>query len=289
MSQQKCCPNGRGDHNALAMKCKKMKDILTLKRKEDKERSQTTYTSAVKRNIQPSTSNTNNIDKIETDKHDRMYMCMMHTHFKNSKNPGTYEQELNKMLTANNLPTLKVPEDPPSLDILTAINRETEHKETEKEIKGNKRAREEESESDQSNENINIMEASVLSEETAVACKPKTTQKVNQSLSMERVKNKTNPQSGLEIELMIAAKKSEGLPKGLSRKNIIKCIEGKKLKYTYEKDCIEEEDLLKLREKNKIDLTDCFTVIDDAIFDKIRSGLIRKRGSPNEFEKRKEE
>lgn len=285
-SEQKSCPNCQGDHNAMAMKCPQRKDILSQKRKEEKERSKTTYTGALKKNIQTTTSNTVNTDLSETNRHDLMYLCTLHAHYKNIKRPGTYEKELNIMLTANRFPTLIVPEDPPSLEIITAINRE--HQRQRKESKDKKRAREEESDSDESDENVDIMEASVIEEEVEDAPKQKNTQKPKKSTYSEGATRKTDTLTGLEIGLMIAAKKSESgiLPKEISRKNLIRGIEGKKLKYTYEEESIEEEELLKLIETNKIDLTDCFTVIEDAIFDKVRSGLIRKMASPNEFEKK---
>lgn len=50
--------------------------------------------------------------------HDRIYTSILHAQFRNMETPGTYEIKLNEMLTANDLPTVKVMEDPPSLNII---------------------------------------------------------------------------------------------------------------------------------------------------------------------------
>lgn len=62
----------------------------------------------------------------------------MHAHFLNIAKPGSYNNEMNKILKLSNLPEIKIPEDPPSLQILTNIQEAEEdktkdiHKETEK-------------------------------------------------------------------------------------------------------------------------------------------------------------
>ncbi len=41
-------------------------------------------------------------------------LCVAHAHYKNLEKPGTYGEELNKVLTANNLPNIVIPECPRS-------------------------------------------------------------------------------------------------------------------------------------------------------------------------------
>lgn len=43
---------------------------------------------------------------ISTDAHTKMFTAIMHTHFINMANPGSYEEELNKILMINNLPEI---------------------------------------------------------------------------------------------------------------------------------------------------------------------------------------
>ncbi len=44
----------------------------------------------------------------------KIYTCVAHAENANLKNPGSYKNELNKLLKANTLPTIKFPDDEPS-------------------------------------------------------------------------------------------------------------------------------------------------------------------------------
>ena len=50
---------------------------------------------------------------------------MAHAHHLNAANPGTFNEELQKLFKANNLPTINIPTDPPSKDILNLTNQGT--------------------------------------------------------------------------------------------------------------------------------------------------------------------
>lgn len=45
--------------------------------------------------------------------------CLMYAHVQNIGKPGSFEEELNKMLAANELPTVKVPDTPNSKELIT--------------------------------------------------------------------------------------------------------------------------------------------------------------------------
>lgn len=47
---------------------------------------------------------------------------MLHAHFVNIANPGSYSKTFNDLMRANNLPTLNFPEEPPSLEIITRLS-----------------------------------------------------------------------------------------------------------------------------------------------------------------------
>lgn len=47
---------------------------------------------------------------------------MLHSHFVNMANPGSYSKTFNDLMKANNLPTMNFPEEPPSLEIVTRIS-----------------------------------------------------------------------------------------------------------------------------------------------------------------------
>ena len=40
----------------------------------------------------------------------KINICMVHTHYRNLENPGTYANELNRILRANNLLNINIPE-----------------------------------------------------------------------------------------------------------------------------------------------------------------------------------
>ena len=47
-------------------------------------------------------------------------ICVIHAHFINIAQPGSYEKELNKMLVTNGLPTIRAPNDVPSEELFSA-------------------------------------------------------------------------------------------------------------------------------------------------------------------------
>lgn len=50
-----------------------------------------------------------------------MLACFLHSHLVNIANPGTYNDEVNIVFQLNNLPTITLPNDPPSLSIFTNV------------------------------------------------------------------------------------------------------------------------------------------------------------------------
>lgn len=55
-------------------------------------------------------------------------ICTLHAHMTNIAKPGTYNQKINKLLKTNSLPTVKLPDNPPSLEILNmaSVSKEDE-------------------------------------------------------------------------------------------------------------------------------------------------------------------
>lgn len=73
---------------------------------------------------------------------------MLHTHLINILWPGSYNTAINKLLRLNNLPTVNLPENPPSLQILSIAKATEEEEHTtqeankDKEIEGTEQAKE---------------------------------------------------------------------------------------------------------------------------------------------------
>lgn len=52
--------------------------------------------------------------------------CMLHVHMSNIAQSGSYNTEINKLFNLNRLPKVHLPDNPPSLDILSMANARTE-------------------------------------------------------------------------------------------------------------------------------------------------------------------
>ncbi len=126
--RKKCCINCGEEHSTLAMKCTIRKDILKEKRRREAERNQMTYVGATRN----TNSNTNTYPPHQTtqiqhhtvpgiNKEDtlKFNICFVHAHYRNIENSRSFEDELNKILTLNNLPKIKIPETPSSAKILS--------------------------------------------------------------------------------------------------------------------------------------------------------------------------
>ena len=114
---KKCANCGEG-YSTLAMKCTMRTNILKEKKKEELERKKNTYAETTRtwrkqkpHIIQPQLSFQTTFTRDDTLKTN---MCVAHAHYKNIDDPGTYAEELNTILTLNDLPSVKIPGDPDS-------------------------------------------------------------------------------------------------------------------------------------------------------------------------------
>ena len=163
--------------------------------------------------------------------------------------PGSYSEELNATLRFNNLPEIKIPHEPPSKEILGAF------------AGAECISRPKENEMDTENEQNEQGKENGQAEEG-----PNTT--------VDVIK-------GQDINLRILTPRSRGWPKGeLTNKGLIRGIQDRKYKYTYTDEKVEEEDIIRSISTNKIDLKDCFSIVEDSLFNKVRSGRIAERTPP---------
>ena len=104
------------------MKCPKRKFILKEKRKEEIERQKMTYAdiSKTQTNVLPQIkTQIYHVPQITREETLLINICVTHAHYRNQENPGTYSEELNKILTANKLPNVIIPDCPNSNKIFT--------------------------------------------------------------------------------------------------------------------------------------------------------------------------
>lgn len=89
-----------------------------------------------------------------------------------------------------------------------------------------------------------------------------------------------NVTKGDDISLVIYTPVSEGWPRvTLTKRNLLKGIEERKYKFTYTNEMVDEEEIKNMISTNSIDLTHCFDTLEDGIFRKLRSGLIKEKNA----------
>ena len=124
-SQVKRCLNCGGSHRTLAMACPEKKKWINEKRdqreREEREKKNKTYSEVIKETIKETQTKPKPTQiLLGTEQSYIITTCIIHAHFVNMANPGSYESELNKMLVANNLPPVKAPHDVPSEELFGA-------------------------------------------------------------------------------------------------------------------------------------------------------------------------
>ncbi|MPC68959.1 hypothetical protein E2C01_063172 [Portunus trituberculatus] len=181
----------------------------------------------------------------------------MHAHLANIVSPGSYEKELNSMLTLNNITNVKVPANPQSSKIIANIPNETQKHTEDKDIELN--MEETDSEDDTS---------------PALAIALPTQQK--KTPPKEKIKIKAN-----DIGLQIHTSKSTGWPKeNLTKKKLIQGIEERKYKIIFTTQNMNATQILEAIENEELELEQCWTITDDSNFRKIRPGRTMERTPP---------
>lgn len=105
----KKCLNCGGPHSARAMRCPIRR--AAVKEKEATKRTSTTVpTTTYAAASRPAEGNEM-----------KGFVCLLHAHITNAAEPGTFQQVLSESLKLNNLPDVKLPPNPPSAAILTAL------------------------------------------------------------------------------------------------------------------------------------------------------------------------
>ncbi len=108
--QHKTCLNCGGNHSTTAMKCGKRKDIMKEKRTQEIKKQNNTYANIVQ-SLPFTSAQKLNIPVITKEEILKIHICVAHAQSKNQEKPGCYSYELNRILKANNLPNITIPDD----------------------------------------------------------------------------------------------------------------------------------------------------------------------------------
>lgn len=249
--ESKQCINCGENHRTLSMRCKMRKDVIKMKREEEKETA--SYSQITKTNNIP-TMNNSTSTQISREDHFKIYSCMIHAHLMNVVEPGSYEKELNATLKENKLPQIKIPKTPNSSKLLSLLA------DTEK---------------------LSLMETEELLTDTQTDQQQNviTLDTHTQQVSTKQ-KTQTNTKKQLdsdEIELKIITRESQGWPEDITMGHLIKGIEDGTYKFTYNEPTMESHEVIGLIKKGDIVLKDCFTILEDSVFRKIRTGQCNER------------
>lgn len=114
----KKCLNCNGNHSTLAYKCPTKKAALQAAREEIKAKQNQTYSSTLTTTNLATSQNTPILPAFSKDTSTKILACMIHAHLVNIAEPGSYQNELNKVLDANSLPTIIIPDTPNSREII---------------------------------------------------------------------------------------------------------------------------------------------------------------------------
>ncbi len=248
--KEKKCINCKENHSTLAMKCPKRKVILKDKRKQEIEKQKMTYSGvAQSQSIIPNQPMPQQFQVPQITKEEilKINICVSHAHYANIANPGTYSDELNKVLTANNLPNIIIPN----------FNQSQQQSHTPSQVQA------------------------VPAAQPRSRGVPIKTQRAQNETEVEKTQQETVKDilEADEIGLHIYTTKEQGWPKGdFTIDKLVYNLRNNKYKFTYDDYSLDDEKLFNLMLTNKIKYKDdCWQKIERDEFRKIRSGLNKER------------
>ncbi len=266
---QKMCINCSGSHSTMAMKCTTRKTLIKDKRKEENERNKMTYAQLTQTRIPQQQTHTQppqpqpayNITREETLK---INICVAHAHYQNIAKPGCYAEELNKILKANNLPTIVIPDTPDSQNMYTnATEQEIQNTTNAPQVKPRKERL------------VRRESVGNLRDEGAVANTDTETEERDETIKAR------------DIGLKFYTNEERSWPKNKFTRNDLKeGILSNKYKFTYEDSTWTEEQIFDGIFERQIILQDCWMTVENDVFRKIRSGCSKERSPPEHKEHR---
>ena len=300
----KKCINCNGEHSTMAMSCRKRKEFINTKRREEKERP-SSYVSALKQGL------THELPKVnfpDTDVHIKILQCMYHANINNMVQPGTYERVVNGMFQANNLPKINIPEEfiPPSHLIMTTLlgnkpplqqqqeqqatetqqqqqqqqqkfqQQHQEQQQRQKQQQQQQQQQQLQKESHQQQQQTQQQQQYKENETPRRAESPQLTQATPASTRTEPVKGKPKQTkiSGHDIGLSIYTTRTLGFPENpLKKHSLLEGIRNGTIKYTYTEGNLKESELMEKFVFGMVDTTECLFLVDVDRFRKIKTGL----------------
>lgn len=236
--QHKKCLNCGENHSALAMKCIKRKEIIREKRLQESDKQKMTYANIVHTNL-PANLPSYTLPQITREELLKINICVAHARSKNQDKPGCYAHELNRVLRANNLSNIIIPD---------------EDRMEEGAVGGDTKAQEPEPKK----QRLTLRNQS----------------SVGDALDDSMTRKKMDA-GDLGLEFFTTT--SNGWPTNFSTEDLVKGIQNKIFKYTYINKRYSEDQVLRKISKGELILTNCWFAVEENEFRKIVSGLVQER------------
>ena len=205
---------------------------------------------------------------MKSDSAQKILTCILHAHVLNAVNPGTYEKELNEMLTQNNLPNIKAPNNPPSSKILNMETPSTtmEHNQTtENPTRENvNKTNEEANSTNKSNEDQTQYNQADM-EESEDDSEQETTDKEEEE--------STPKLTDRDLGLTISTTNNSKLPRKPTTQQILQSFRNNSCKITYTDKEMDIKTLDYLLKGRKIKITKNTEILDDMAYKKLKSGF----------------
>ena len=275
LEEEKCCINCQGPHSTMAMRCPLRKEIIKAKREEENERNKQTYTGALMTNMQQPSHQQQfqpSVPMITKEELLKIHICITHAKMKEADHPGTYELELNRVLKANNLPSIIIPKDDdagPSVTTSTtsATTTATALLTSSKSASSTTQAVREKSSLERHQASGGLRQAQAKQKEVVVQQTPQIPASAF-GMNFYTTIDKGWPETKFTNEDLY-----NGINKGI-------------YKWTSSDTNYTEEQLLTAIKENRIILTQCWNMVEKDIFRKIRSGIQVERTPPQDRDPR---
>ncbi len=180
----------------------------------------------------------------------KINICVAHANYKNQERPGTYASELNKVLRANNLPNIIIPED--TYLYTQQMNLQPDAGAT--------------------------SQAAAQPKPTTLKPKPSVRKFNNQgALNTSYDSLPTMNIDAKDLGLEFYTSKETGWSENFSTEELVKGIYSNKYEYKFTNKRFTEEQVLKKTQRGEINISDSFSALENYEYRKIRSGLVQER------------
>lgn len=302
------CLNCEGPHRTLAATCPVRKELIKEAKKSKQDRQKQfetenkTYCAVAKLKTEiPKALNKppeQTILNLNSDISIKILTIIITAHLENLAKPGSFGAAAKTLLRMNNLPDINLPDDAPSAAIFGAMKTSetsTEQSETARPQEGAVALPTEEQDTTTDEGSIEIgseqqeMETDSQTQETPytpVKSKVKQFEKAPPAPPPSPIKQKQQQKQKQTqvtkdtIELKFYASEGSKIPTFLPTNQLIQCYQTNRIKFTFNGDIIDEDDIVKFIKQGRLTTKDFpIQTVDVQTFRKLRTGPVQSHGN----------